>query len=190
MHRKAGVKSIVDKRKQKDQFQKVGDSLRNDQAAQLKNTCSQFKVKLQEFAMQHASNLKSNILLRSQFLQMCYQLGVDPLTSNKTFWNQLTGLNDFYYILSIQIIQISLTTKQSNGGLIELGELKQKLVQLRGSNAQEITDDDIKQSVKSLKILGDGYEILTLGSRVFLQSVSDGMNLDFTQVLELADVFS
>ena len=65
-------------------------------------------------------------------------------TANKGFWSELLGVGDFYYELGIQIIDVCLSTRGRNGGLVELGELKRQLIKMRSSNnggpAQEISE--------------------------------------------------
>ncbi len=41
------------------------------------------------------------------------------------------GFGDFYYELAIQIIQVCILTKERNGGLIEIGDLKNKVEKMR-----------------------------------------------------------
>ena len=40
-------------------------------------------------------------MFRNQFLKMCKQIGVDPLSSNKGFWVDVLGVGDFYYELAV-----------------------------------------------------------------------------------------
>ena len=55
---------------------------------------------------------------------MCANVGVDPLASNKGMWAQLLGFGDFYYELGVQIVEACLATRAHNGGLMELGSLR------------------------------------------------------------------
>lgn len=73
------------------------------------------------------------------FNEMCQKIGVDPLASKRGFWSQLLGVGDFYYELGVQIVEVCLRTRSSNGGLIDIDELKQRLVKMRGPKAQEIS---------------------------------------------------
>jgi len=60
--------------------------------------------------------------------------------ANKGFWAELLGVGDFYYELAIQIIDLCLSKRDRNGGLVELGELKRNLEKIRGSGGQEISE--------------------------------------------------
>ena len=70
---------------------------------------------------------------------MCQKIGIDPLASKRGFWSQLLGVGDFYYELGVQIVEVCMRTRSSNGGLIEENELLERLRKLRGPKAQEIS---------------------------------------------------
>jgi ESCRT-II complex subunit VPS22 len=43
----------------------------------------------------------------------------------------LLGFGDFYYELAVQIVEICYQTRNQNGGLIDLNDLKQRLESIR-----------------------------------------------------------
>ena len=49
-------------------------------------------------------------------------------------------MGDFYYELAVQVIEVCLTTRGANGGLIGMEELLSRLNAKRGRNAQEISE--------------------------------------------------
>lgn len=52
-----------------------------------------------------------------------------------------------------------------------------------------IFSDDILRAIDKLKVLGNGFELIPLGSGRFLvQSVPGELNMDHTRVLQLAEV--
>ncbi|RIB17035.1 hypothetical protein C2G38_1466134 [Gigaspora rosea] len=141
---------------------------------QLRDQLQVFKTNLEEFARKYRKDIRKNPMFRARFQKMCSNIGVDPLASNKGFWAEFLGVGDFYYELGVQIIEICLSTRGRNGGLVDLDELKRQLVKMRGGNnsgisgsnsSQEISDDDIIRSIKTLKPLGNGFEILQIGDR-------------------------
>ncbi|KAH3698816.1 vacuolar-sorting protein SNF8 [Pelomyxa schiedti] len=81
---------------------------------------------------------------------MCTKVGVDPLASNKGFWAELLGVGDFYYELAVQIVEVCMCTRATNGGIIELGELRGHLLRKRGPKAQAINNDDIDRSIRNI----------------------------------------
>lgn len=91
---------------------------------------------------------------------MCKSIGVDPLASNKGFWSDLLGVGDFYYELGVQIVQICLATRQVNGGIISLTELRDRIRNSKSRNRQNTSEDDIKRAVEKLSVLGSGFQII------------------------------
>ena len=65
---------------------------------------------------------------------MCASIGVDPLASSKGFWSEMLGFGDFYYELGVQIIEVCMATSHKTGGLMELGELRERLIRSRGGS--------------------------------------------------------
>jgi ESCRT-II complex subunit VPS22 len=70
-----------------------------------------------------------------------YLILLPPLISiaSKGFWADVLGVGDFYYELGIQIVEICMTTREVNGGLIEMESLVSMLKQKRGVLAGEIS---------------------------------------------------
>lgn len=117
------------------------------------------------------SPLTSFVLSSPQ--RMCSSLSIDPLSgpikpassmSAGSFWSSLLNLSDWTYELSIQIIDVSLSTRSLNGGLIPLPDLIRRISRLRGiAEEGAITEDDIKRAVETMAPLGSGLEIISLG---------------------------
>ena len=66
----------------------------------------EFKKNLEDFAVHHKKEINENPVFRKQFHQMCQEIGVDPLSSQKGFWADLLGFGDFYYELGVYIFYI------------------------------------------------------------------------------------
>ncbi|CAG8631346.1 29780_t:CDS:2, partial [Racocetra persica] len=196
MRRGLGVTGLKRKIAANDQFREFGNNKAETEMQQLKEQLQVFKTNLEEFARKYRKDIRKNPMFRAHFQKMCSNIGVDPLASNKGFWAEFLGVGDFYYELGVQIIEICLSTRGRNGGLIELDELKRQLVKMRGGNSgggisgsnssQEISDDDIIRSIKTLKPLGNGFEILQIGDRKMVRSVPRELNIDQSEILALA----
>ncbi|CAB4385352.1 vacuolar-sorting protein SNF8 [Rhizophagus irregularis] len=186
--RGAGVSQIRRQQRANDQYREIGNNFADRQMEQMKSQLQVFKSNLVEFSRKYRKSIRKDPVFRQHFQTMCSTIGVDPLASNKGFWSELLGVGDFYYELGIQIIGVCLSTRGRNGGLVELGELKRQLTKMRsgGSSAQEISDDDIIRSIKTLKPLGNGFEILPIGDRKMVRSVPRELNKDQTDILVLA----
>jgi len=63
----------------------------------------------------------------------------------------------------VQIVDVCISTRERNGGLIELRELVRLVSKLRGVEGGVVTEDDVVRSIAALKPLGAGYEVLDFG---------------------------
>ncbi|CAG8432889.1 4718_t:CDS:2 [Diversispora eburnea] len=155
--RRVGYAGLSRKKAADGQFSKVGSNYEKKQMEQV--------------------NIEKEPKLRTHFSKICANVGVDPLLSNKGFWAELLGYGNFYYDICVQIIEICRSTRDRNGGLVELGELKRQLTKKR-SSSQEISEDDIVRAIKTLKPLGNGFEIIQIGNRKMVRSVPRELNID------------
>ncbi|KAJ2609980.1 ESCRT II complex subunit Dot2 [Coemansia sp. RSA 1365] len=73
-----------------------------------------------------------------------------------------------------------------NGGLIDLEELRQRLIRRRLKGSEPVVEDDIKRAISQLAPLKGGYRIIDFGGRKIVQSVAREMNADTSMVLSLA----
>jgi ESCRT-II complex subunit VPS22 len=146
---------------------------------------------------------------------MCAALGIDPLASSSgsagkdgggSFWAQLLGgsVNDFYFELAVKVVEVCGATREENGGLIGVREVKERIMSKRMDGAAEITEydytdqprvpkltmssDDILRAVTTLKPLGSSYSTLTVGHKVYIRSVPKELNTDQSAVLEAAQL--
>ena len=83
-----------------------------------------FKSHLEEFALKHKQEINQNMSFRKDFLKMCQEIGVDPLSSNQKKSGGLAQLfenkvSDFYYELAIQVSNICIALRPKNGGYLE-----------------------------------------------------------------------
>lgn len=157
MRRRAGVGAIHKQKLEAEKFKDKGTELQDNQFEQMTKQMDVFRENLEEFATKHRNEIKKNAQFRRQFQEMCAAIGVDPLASGKGFWSVL-GMSDFYYELGVQVVEVCLALNHINGGLMELGELRKRLIAARGQKAihQDITEEDILMAAKKLKIFGNG----------------------------------
>jgi ESCRT-II complex subunit VPS22 len=100
-------------------------------------------------------------------------------------------VGDFYFEIAVQIIEVCIKTKNQNGGIIELNELRERVSAMRNrysrakfnTKAQEISNDDIKRSITNVQQLGNGYKLLLIGGRYYVQSVPCELTHDHTELL-------
>eukprot|EP01117_Protostelium_nocturnum_P018130 TRINITY_DN7515_c0_g2_i6.p1 TRINITY_DN7515_c0_g2~~TRINITY_DN7515_c0_g2_i6.p1 ORF type:complete len:251 (-),score=83.41 TRINITY_DN7515_c0_g2_i6:255-1007(-) len=187
MRRGVGIAALHQKQQSQKTFQQVGSEMQKAEMQQMKEQMEIFKNHLEDFARKHKKEINKNPQFRKNFTDMCSKIGVDPLLSNKGFWAEILGVGSFYYELAVQIIDICLKTRSTNGGLIEVSEIKNYLEKIRGKHAQSISSDDIKRATESIKILGNGFQMLTVGSKKMIQSVPVELNQDHTTILLIAE---
>ena len=110
-------------------------------------------------------------------------------------WGKVFGKNmhNFYYILAIRVINICLALRKKNGGFLEIHECLHYLraTKLHGKKKiedSEITLEDVRKAVKTLKVLGKGFEIVTTGGKTLICSVPVELSEDSSIILKAAEV--
>ncbi|KAI1369156.1 EAP30/Vps36 family-domain-containing protein [Xylaria arbuscula] len=185
------------------QFASHGNSLRSTNAQALETQLAVFRSLLQQFAQTHARDIRSNPSFRAQFARMCTAIGVDPLASSNnnssssggsssggSIWAQLLGrsVNDFYFELAVRVVEVCGATRNENGGLIGVRELRDRVMKGRMEGAPEVTEDDVLRAVATLKPLGSSYSVIKVGNKSYIRSVPKELNTDQSSVLEAAQV--
>ncbi|OBZ67915.1 Vacuolar protein sorting-associated protein 22 1 [Grifola frondosa] len=150
---------------------------------------AQFRSGLAHYATTHRDAIKRDPSFRHAFQQMCTSIGVDPLAGPRRggWWAEMLGLGDWQYELGVQIVDVCVSTRERNGGLIEMGELVRLVSKLRGVGGGVITEDDVVRSIKTLKPLGAGYEVIDVGGgKKMVRSVMKELDEDQAVVLAIA----
>lgn len=84
---------------------------------------------------------------------MCTVIGVDPLTSSSgagtregggSLWSQLLGgsVNDFYFELAVRVVEVCGRTREENGGLIGVREVRERIARGRLEGQDEVSEYD------------------------------------------------
>ncbi|KAK1267973.1 hypothetical protein QJS04_geneDACA022883 [Acorus gramineus] len=188
MRRRPGIAGLQNQAAARDQYRLVGDHVAKLRTDMMKEQLETFRSQLEEFARKHKNDIRKNPAFRAQFHEMCAKVGVDPLASNKGFWAELLGIGDFYYELGVQIVDICLATRSHNGGLINLQELCSLLCQRHKVARDSVSEDDCLRAINKLKILGSGFEVISVGKKKLVRSVPTELNKDHNEILELAQV--
>jgi ESCRT-II complex subunit VPS22 len=163
--------------------QTLGTEVSQFQNHSMREKIEFFKTKLEEFAREHKNDINKDPQFRHYFHTLCLKIGVDPLASSKGFWSELLGVGDFYYELGVQIIEVCIKTRNQNGGLMDLTELTHRL-----EKKTTISRDDIIQAIKAIKPLGNGFCIIKIGDREYIQSVPCELSNDHLQICTIAKI--
>jgi len=191
MHRLGGAGIAAFERQQQSQrsFATLSNELSQAQVDHLHAQLAQFRTALAHYASTHRDAIRKDPTFRRAFQQMCSSIGVDPLAGPRRggWWAEMLGLGDWQYELGVQIVDVCVSTRERNGGLIEMGELVRLVSKLRGVSGGEITEDDVIRSIKTLKPLGAGYEVIDVGGgRKMVRSVMKELDADQAVVLAIA----
>ncbi|BFZ59374.1 ESCRT II complex subunit Dot2 [Saitoella coloradoensis] len=196
--RGVGLAAFDRDQQQRSQYQELGSALLKTHIDELTSQLATFQSTLSSFATLHAREIRSDPEFREKFSRMCAAIGVDPLSSGRggkggiKGWSEMLGVGDFYYELAVRIVEVCRRTRQENGGLIEVGQVRELVsarLQRAGGNA--VTEDaieDVIRAVKTLQPLGKGIEIVTIGSTQMIRSVPRELSNDQATVLEAAQL--
>ncbi|XP_044473377.1 vacuolar protein sorting-associated protein 22 homolog 1-like [Mangifera indica] len=187
MRRRPGIGGLQTAAAARDQYRLLGENVAKLRTDLMKKQLATFRSQLEEFARKHKNDIRKNPTFRSQFHEMCAKVGVDPLASNKGFWAELLGLViSIMNLTGVQIVEICLATRPHNGGLINMQELCTLLQQRRKSDREAVSEDDCLRAISKLKVMGSGFEVISIGKKKLVRSVPTELNKDHNQILELA----
>ncbi|KDN45948.1 winged helix DNA-binding domain-containing protein [Tilletiaria anomala UBC 951] len=214
MRRGPGIAALDRSAYSSAQYSLLGDSLTNLQLTELRSQLDTFANALRSFASSHRNDIRRDPAFRHAFQKMCVSIGVDPLAGAPSsasgassrggaagkmagLWNNLLGLGDWQYELGIQVVDVCISTRHLNGGLIEMQDMINRVTLLRtgksvtvrstdeSSKEALISEEDVIRSVKTLQPLGAGYEVVTIGAKRFVRSVPKELDTDSTVILAI-----
>ena len=167
-----GHATINEERHRAAQFATAASGYVEEREAALREQCVVFQGKLQAFAREHRREIESDGALRTRFLELCMNLGVEPFLSRRSVWSQLLGLSEWYARLGFLVAQIALATRDWNGGVIRLTVLRRALQRRLDvdcgtqepseKRARIISNDDIARAVRTLERLRAGFRIISI----------------------------
>jgi ESCRT-II complex subunit VPS22 len=178
----------------KRSYGRKAEELKATSLASAMETVEKLEHKLAEFAKTHKHAIQHDPEFRSKFLEMCAPLGVDPLSAQKGFWDNMLGIGEFYVELSVKVAEVCLASRSRNGGIIRVSEVKEILerrgtkFQFANSTSKSIyTEEDIITSIKKLAKLGSGFRTVNVGRVIMIVSVPEELDADHMQVLNYAE---
>jgi ESCRT-II complex subunit VPS22 len=78
--------------------------------------------------------------------------------------------------------------QERTGGLVYLDQLLERIMKVRNRFVNEVSIDDCKRAIKKLDLFGNAFTLIPMNNgRFMVQSVPEGMNVDHTQILKLAE---
>jgi ESCRT-II complex subunit VPS22 len=201
--RGVGLGAFTTNRNLTQSYSTLGANIKSSQSASLATQLEVFQGLLHNFALEHRDKIKSNAQFRGEFARMCVAIGVDPLagsyqsssgasTTGKGvggLWAKVLGhdVNDFYFSIAVRLVELCLTTRPLNGGLLGVREAREAITKNDkvGNAFTSVSEDDILRAVRSLEPLGSGFKVVEIGGRGFIRSVPKELNTDQSTVLEV-----
>jgi len=179
-------------------YEKKAEEMKAISTKSAMDTVKQLEVKLTEFAKKHQNEIQNDPVFRIKFLEMCGPIGVDPLSSEKSFLGNLLGIGDFYYELAVKVAEVCIASRSRNGGIISVKEVRNILLQRgtkfkfssspsgSGKNSNAYSEQDIITSIGKLSVLGSGFRTLSVGKSEMILSVPMELDNDHTQIMNIA----
>ncbi|CAG9317682.1 SNF8 [Blepharisma stoltei] len=178
------MKGLKQKQMLKERLKQEGNQLNTTFKNSLKEQLERFQQNLERFLTQNRVEINKNPSLRQEFYGLCREIGVDPLISSKGYWAEMFNDIQFYYDLAVQITTVCIALRQRTGGLLEVNDCLKWVNKLRGKN--QITIQDMYKAIETLKVLGNGMNIMETGDCKMLVSVPLELNIDQKFVIERA----
>lgn len=80
MRRGVGASAFIQQQQINQKLKAVGSEIEKKQLEEMTKQIAEFKSHLENFAVKHKKDINSNPVFRNQFLKMCKEIGVDPLS--------------------------------------------------------------------------------------------------------------
>lgn len=217
----------------RQQYSKKAEEIKANSLQSALETVEKLRGKLTSFAKDHQTEIQNDPAFRQQFLvrhwsllcdyffhyshamqKMCAPLGVDPLTSRRSFWAKTlgVGVGDYFFQLgkdfwccckldALGLLSIILFFVLCGfwHPAVKIAEVCFATRQRNGgiiavSEMHEILNrkkavhrGDIPIAVDKLKSLGGGFRIVEIGATSMIVSVPTELDLDHMKVLALAE---
>ncbi|WFD44046.1 ESCRT II complex subunit Dot2 [Malassezia psittaci] len=204
MRRGTGIAALERQTQYSAHYTKLSKEINESTVDELRREISSFRRSLRTFALAHRKDLRQNPEFRHAFQQMCTSMLVDPLAGHPStaaagsrlgkvgeLWNDLLGFSDWQHELSVQIVDVCVSTRQKNGGIISMNDLLAGIMRLRRSSECDhdfsdahITSKDIQRSIQALKPLGCGYEVFSLNNQLMVRTLPMELNDDTIAILQ------
>ncbi|ORX39090.1 putative negative regulation of transcription by glucose-related protein [Kockovaella imperatae] len=176
-------------------YASLSNTISTNQLASLQTSLDAFRDALTSFAIAHRADIRRDPAFRHQFQKMCAAIGVDPLagsngggssSSSASGWRaEMLGLGEWDNEVALQVVDVCVSTRDRNGGMIEVGELVRRIDKMRGGNSL-ISPEDVYRAIDLLRPLGSGYSLKPVGGSIYIRSVPRELDTDQSTLLVIA----
>lgn len=187
MRRGPGISAFQRQNATANSYTTLSTTLSATQLASVQSNLESFRTALVSFAKAHHNDIKKDPAFRHQFQKMCAAIGVDPLagSTGPSGWQEMLGLGEWQYGLAVQIVDVCVSTRAANGGLIEVGDLAKRVEAMRAGTGK-VSINDIVDALPLLKPLSAGYTLLSVAGVQYVRSVPRELDTDQSVVLAYA----
>jgi ESCRT-II complex subunit VPS22 len=139
MRKGAGISALSRHTATASSYASLSSSLSASQLSALETQLASFRESLLAFAAAHRADIRKDPAFRHQFQKMCAALGIDPLAGGNgrpAWWAESLGLGEWAAQLALQVVDVCVSTRDANGGVIEMGELIARVEAMRRGSSQ------------------------------------------------------
>lgn len=206
MRRGPGILALDRSSQSSAQYTSLSNELNESKVEDLRKQIDSFAKQLRAFAVAHRKDIRHNPEFRHAFQKMCSSMWVDPLAGRPAtasagsrlgkageLWNDLLGFGDWQHELGVQVVDVCVSTRARNGGIISMRDLIDGILRLRCSSssfttdveglAEHITEDDVKRSIHALRPLGCGYQVFSVQGTTMVRTVPHELSEDAMSIL-------
>lgn len=157
MRRGFGAAGLAKRKDDDDRLNKLGQEIRDEREEKVSAALAVLKDKLRKFSAKYRNQITADPELCQQFLSVCTAIGLDPLVSDRSVWDDIFGGGRFLPEVSVQLLKEVSLSRSENGGVMELADCVRKINTRRGGGRYaNVTESDITRCVKELECFGQG----------------------------------
>nr|ODN90628.1 ESCRT-II complex subunit VPS22 [Cryptococcus depauperatus CBS 7841] len=212
MRKGAGIVGLSRQSATTSSYSSLSNSLTSSQLDNLNASLTSFREALVKFASKHRADIRKDPAFRHKFQKMCAAIGVDPLAvgpgnggSSRGWWSEVLGIGEWEYELAVQVVDVCVSTRHENGGVIEVNDLIRRVGRLRSGGLShlplsgeaksytrleddgQITSQDILRVLKLLHPLHAGYTVHhPTSSSTYIRTIPRSLDTDQSTLLAIA----
>nr|WVH01931.1 RNA polymerase II transcription factor complex subunit [Naematelia aurantialba] len=206
MRKGAGISALSRHAATTSSYSALSSSISASQLTTLQTSLASFKSALLAFAAAHRADIRADPAFRHQFQKMCAAIGVDPLAAAGSshgalgkgvggWWADALGLGEWQYELAVQVVDVCISTRARNGGMIAVDELVRRVTAMRSGGGGEseaeaaggmVASEDVLRSLALLRPLCAGYATQNIGGTTYVRSIPRELDTDQSLLLVLA----
>lgn len=215
MRKGAGISGLARHTATASSYSTLSSNITASQLSNLTSSLQSFRAALINFASAHRADIRKDPAFRHQFQKMCAAIGVDPLAvgpgaggGGRGWWSEVLGIGEWEYELAVQVVDICVSTRPENGGMIEMGDLIRRVERLRSGGISslpnipssnqpstytnledvgQITSQDILRTLKLLHPLNAGYTLHHPSPSItYIRTIPRSLDTDQSTLLALA----